>query len=49
MTVCVATAILREMFARTIKPTTTLSVAKGRKRVPYIGTSRVGGVCVLDA
>ena len=28
---------------------TTLSLSKGRKRVPTKGTSRVGGVCALDA
>jgi len=44
------------MFELTTKPTTrpstflgaTLSVSKGRKRVPTTGT-KVGGVCALDA
>ena len=45
------------MFASVTKPTTppstplgvTLSLSKGGKRVPNKGTSRVGGVCALDA
>jgi len=46
------------MFAGATKTTDTrpstllgaaLSLSKGRKRVPTTGTSRVGGVCALDA
>jgi len=44
------------VFELTAKPTkrpstlgATLSLSKGRKRVPTTGTGRVGGVCALDA